>query len=376
MWRLAAFSAIRRLHGDKHAMRIAFIGHIYHRKTGSSDFLLDLIAPHGQVERFSVDDLGGAAYRSWRRDFEAARYDLIIVWQVQFVLADLPGDHPNVVFVPMYDAQVSGGRIHWNDALSARKIVCFSRTLHDEIEPYGVSAYSATYFPDPAKYESIDNFDDLRGFFWYRRQQIPPELIFKLMENYSFARLELHNAPDPGHESAGNWPCPPAVGALNITTWSSANADYRAILRGCNVFFAPRLYEGIGLSLLEAMASGMCVIAPDRPTMNEYVRSGENGLLYDPNAPHPLDFSKARELGSRARQTVEEGFTRWQAQIPGLLDFVLQPGSGRVAGRAVKVTPRARALGMLNTLKRRWPALGALVGAAAVSVARLVRRAR
>ena len=33
------------------------------------------------------------------------------------------------------------------------------------------------------------------------------------------------------------------------------------------------------------MALGLLVVAPDRPTMNEYLVSGENGLLYDPAHP-------------------------------------------------------------------------------------------
>lgn len=56
------------------------------------------------------------------------------------------------------------------------------------------------------------------------------------------------------------------------------------------LYFAPRKYEGIGMSFLEAMASGRCVIAPDYPTMNEYIKNGETGYLYNFKRPQKIKF--------------------------------------------------------------------------------------
>lgn len=359
-------------------MRIAFIGHDYHRKTGSSEFLSRLMQPLGEIERFSVDELGGGLYLRWRREFDPARYDVIVVWQVHFVLADLPSNHPNVVFVPMYDALVSGDGIHWDDAMSDRKTVCFSQALYRKIEPRGVTILPVTYFPDPAEYDAVRDFNTLRGFFWYRRREIPPDLIFRLIGASPFASVHLHNAPDPGHETAGSSPCPQNIGLLTVSTWMPESKDYQAHLRDCNIFFAPRLHEGIGMGLLDAMASGMCVVAPDRPTMNEYIVSKSNGLLYDPNVPVALDFDRAEELGRAAHRTVEAGFAEWQRQVPKLLDFIL---TSRAQGPArikapLATSPRSRAVGMLNMLKRRWPFLGRLIGSGLASAARLFDRGR
>ena len=45
------------------------------------------------------------------------------------------------------------------------------------------------------------------------------------------------------------------------------------------ILLFPTKLEGLGLPLLEAMSSGLAVVAADAPPMNEFVRNGENGLL-------------------------------------------------------------------------------------------------
>ncbi len=45
------------------------------------------------------------------------------------------------------------------------------------------------------------------------------------------------------------------------------------------VLLFPTKLEGLGLPLLEGLASGLAVIATDAPPMNEFIRHGENGLL-------------------------------------------------------------------------------------------------
>ena len=85
------------------------------------------------------------------------------------------------------------------------------------------------------------------------------------------------------------------------------------------------MLEGIGMSFLEAMALGQCVVAPDAPTMNEYISNGTNGLLYPLERPGALDLSRHREIGARARDSIERGFARWQASQEALLDFIATP---------------------------------------------------
>lgn len=100
------------------------------------------------------------------------------------------------------------------------------------------------------------------------------------------------------------------------------NDEYMRVLSNCNVFIATRPREGIGLSFLEAMGLGMCVVAPDAPTMNEYISSEENGLLFDIENVRAIDLSRFAEFGERARAHVSWGREQWEASLPAMLQFV------------------------------------------------------
>jgi glycosyltransferase involved in cell wall biosynthesis len=58
------------------------------------------------------------------------------------------------------------------------------------------------------------------------------------------------------------------------------DGDLRVCLQSCAALVFPSLYEGFGLPVLEAMASGAPVIASDRASLPEVV--GQAGLLVDP----------------------------------------------------------------------------------------------
>jgi hypothetical protein len=225
----------------------------------------------------------------------------------------------------MYDAMFWGGNLHWRHAFDTAKIACFSWALSRELARHTRAYANFQYFPDPDRYAPVEDFATLRGLLWYRKREISPALVFDLCQGTAFERFVLHDWPDPGNEADGPRTPPPNIGHLERTTWDANGAAYAAALRETNVFFAPRRYEGIGISVLEAMASGHCVAAPDAPTMNEYISHGTNGLLYDPERRRPLDFAAARSLGARARESVERGHRRWLASVPALLDFVTTP---------------------------------------------------
>jgi len=190
------------------------------------------------------------------------------------------------------------------------------------------------YYPDPARYQPVTDFTTLRGLFWYRRRGISPDLVFRLCHDTDFHRFIVHEALDPDNESQTAWSAPANIRHVDRIHWSDDGEAYGRALSESNVFFAPRPCEGIGMSVLEAMASGHCVVACDAPTMNEYIAHGTNGLLYAPARPAAVDFANARAVGARARESVERGYQRWQTSIPKLLEFVFTPtAKWRTEGR-------------------------------------------
>jgi glycosyltransferase involved in cell wall biosynthesis len=92
-----------------------------------------------------------------------------------------------------------------------------------------------------------------------------------------------------------------------------------AYLRGLDVLSVPATYdEPKGLSLLEAMASGIPVAQPRRGSFTEMVESTGGGVLTRPDDPRDLaeaivalwkDPDRRRELGRRGAQGVRERYS-------------------------------------------------------------------
>jgi glycosyltransferase involved in cell wall biosynthesis len=64
--------------------------------------------------------------------------------------------------------------------------------------------------------------------------------------------------------------------------------DIADLLATCDVFVLPSLYEGLPLSILEAMAAGRPVICSAIGGSNEAVSNGDTGLLVQPGNPTEL----------------------------------------------------------------------------------------
>jgi len=87
-----------------------------------------------------------------------------------------------------------------------------------------------------------------------------------------------------------------------------------------DVFFFPSAMEGFGLTVAEAMSSGLPVVASNRGSIPELVVEGEGGFVCDPARPGAFaeklslilgDLALGRKLGVANRERVERMF-RWE----------------------------------------------------------------
>jgi len=103
----------------------------------------------------------------------------------------------------------------------------------------------------------------------------------------------------------------------NVFFVPSANDTIQAFLV-MDVFVMPSLKEGLGLSLMEAMAYGLAVVGSNIGGIKTLIQNGENGLLVEPADSNALsrailellqDNFKAKALGEKARIFIHKNFS-------------------------------------------------------------------
>jgi len=98
------------------------------------------------------------------------------------------------------------------------------------------------------------------------------------------------------------------LGVASRVRFLGVQEDVRPYLRLCDVFVLPSLTEGLGLSLVEAMAMERACVATRVAAIPEVVADGLSGILVEPAAPAALAEAIVRLLGDadlRARMGAE-----------------------------------------------------------------------
>jgi glycosyltransferase involved in cell wall biosynthesis len=112
------------------------------------------------------------------------------------------------------------------------------------------------------------------------------------------------------------------VSSLNLQDYVfflGKRSDVPEILKALDVFLFPTYREGLPLALLEAMASGLPVIASDIPVVKEVFGATDMGSLVDPDAPTEiaqamlgmmdLADERLRQMGENAKQRALRDFS-------------------------------------------------------------------
>jgi len=304
--------------------KLLFVDHSHHAKTRATVFLQELLAQYFQVEMLWDESWSEGATLD-EEALNARQADAIVFFQSLPKARTLRRLHcPNITWAPMRDGlRYSSSRLKRLRACPI-KILNFCQETHAFFSANGQESLAAQYWPPPATVHRPAR-PAPRIFFWPRRKEITWDTLKALLGNFRPQSIVLRYATDPGHDLV--LPDESDIREYNITVlqgWLPHDA-YQAQLRDCDVFMAPRPVEGIGQAMLEAMSFGLSVIAPDAPTMNEYVRSGHSGWLYPLAKPSPLDFSDWVVRGAAARAAVVQGHSDWLIQATGVAAFVAKP---------------------------------------------------
>ena len=305
---------------------LLFIGHDFHRHTKSNRFILDLIEKKFDVEICSfVPDYGENG--SWLSSLKRKHYDVVLCWQLmpsirvlrQFCSFDFG------VFFPMadyyYRAQKDVTAPIWREYQDFQ-IISFSRKMHEDLIANGFSSHYFQYFPKPE--ETVPDGDPDSVFFWQRVSHINIYTLLTLLKNYGIRHLHIHKAVDPGETYI---PLPYEYqGQMNVSysSWFENKEEMLKCMDQSALYVASRYCEGIGMSFLEAMAHGRCVIAPNETTFNEYIEHGKTGFLFEPSAPKPLPKQEIRTIQKNTRDFISKGYREWEKKREEIVPLFTQ----------------------------------------------------
>ena len=99
--------------------------------------------------------------------------------------------------------------------------------------------------------------------------------------------------------------------------------EYLKLVKEHGVYIAPRPREGIGMSFLEQLAMGKCVIAHDDNTMNEYIENGKSGIIRNLLGKFPpvtADEISTVRIGVKA--AAQKAYSRWLADKDKIIPFI------------------------------------------------------
>ncbi len=146
------------------------------------------------------------------------------------------------------------------------------------------------------------------------------------------ATLVLVGPDMPGHPWDAGGPARAFVathGLGDSVRFEGYAADPSRFYRAADIFVQPSHFEALGNTAIEAMASGLPVIASGVGGLADFCVDGDNALIHEPHSPPSIaraiarllaDRPLAARLGEAGRRTAEERF-----ELNGLLGRYARP---------------------------------------------------
>jgi len=289
-----------------------YLGLPYHQKTKSNQFVLQMLKEHYAIDEVYQDFLVNDCI------LEAKEYDYLICWQVMPSRSFINQiSYKKAILFPMYDAVVGTTKEMWMD-YSDFITINFSKTLHEKLLTYGVQSYYIQYFPEPKK---ITNWGEQNSlFFWQRIHEVNINLLLKVCSGLDLHHVHIHKALDP--EKFFIEPREDLDYTFTYSDWFDDKEEMNELILSSAFYAAPRLYEGIGMSFLEAMAMGRCVVAPNLPTMNEYIEDGKTGFLYDVENAFPISPVDIARIQQNTYQYICDGYEKWTREKSNIIEWI------------------------------------------------------
>lgn len=181
----------------------------------------------------------------------------------------------------MWDHIHSYSEQWWFKLPKRLKIVAFSKAVEGKAKRVGLKTLSLKYFPAPTLRKPISWKEGRVLFYWNRIGLITQENIISLCKALDIKNLFFQNQMDPKISLTNAYDLPPIIGKTKVHRLNKflPRKSYIRLLQEANIYIAPRRFEGVGMTFIEAMAQGSFVLAYNGVTMNEYIHHKQNGFL-------------------------------------------------------------------------------------------------
>ena len=311
-------------------MKILIVDHSCHKRTNSVSFFQELLMKCFKVETHYYDE----CYKCNIPADKIAWADVIVFWeflQSRFTLG-VPGKR--CVFVPMYDNEW-GSKWQWRRlAISKMKVLSFCRKLTEHAGKNGIgmeNLLNVRFSYSPVDFVGMSG-DSRKVILWERgevtfdavKQMFHPEdvdsviIVRRKEENVAYAPISKEDKTSYKVEVKYGGFLP--------------KDEYMDMISQAGIYIAPRLKEGIGMSFLEQMAMGKCVISHDEATMNEYIRSGENGILVDMGNPRHISKEEIETVRLNVCNSVCAMYGKWENDKYAIIEFFEEINNSEVLG--------------------------------------------
>lgn len=312
--------------------RLVFVDHSFHQKTKSSYFFVEVLERDFEVIRI-WDEAWSGGTETKAEAINAQNPDAVVFWQAIISDGEIGKLKAPATWVPMYD-QSKGLAYGSGAATSVRKsglkVMAWCRRIEKNLKQHGVEVLPLEYYPAPEVDQPMD-FETPKVFLW-QRADIGFDHLKAMFSHWPDASFVVKIDPDPEFEPTVITPEDHNNFEVEVIHGFLDKEVYDNLVGTCNIYVAPRTAEGIGLSFLEAMAKGMVVVSPDRPTMNEYYMHLDTGYLFDPKNPQPLPIENLPQIAKNSLEKLKAGHDRWNEQTKHIADFVRKPAPYKFEG--------------------------------------------
>src|SRR3990167_3145050 len=265
--------------------------------------------------------------------------------------------NPNtkLIWIPMWDHIQQYHDSFWERIPKNVKIIAFTEAINKICTKFKLNYHSLKYHSNLGMHNKVNWKNSRNMFYWNRIGLIGKDDLTRLCRLFHINTLYFQNQLDPGILEKLNYSLPAKINNTRIITLPHylPRKTYLQILSKTNVYIAPRLAEGAGLSFLEALSFGCAVLGYNAPSMNEYIKHKKNGYLFkDYNDSfiyklktavtirlpkflggqdfiyklnenwQELENIDLENMGNTAYVNNLEGRLKWEEQLPNLINYL------------------------------------------------------